>query len=197
MKRLVFLTVFLSIIAGLYGLDKANSITIVEGRREYKILRETKSVIIVFTFNDTKIYGKPLDEYVKEKISQGFRVNRKKMVEEFYDSAKEHARDGGSDWNMVVVDQNGKPGKKKGAIVIEINYDDIVSIPPVMASGSGSVKIYEASAPDTILYRGNIHANIGIKGKPIPRVFFSKMGFGFVRSVINFLKRDIEEKDEK
>lgn len=195
MKRIVFFVIFFSFVSGLFGADKPNTITIVEGLRDYKVLRESRSVFIVFTFNGTKMYGKALDEYVKDRKRQGFQVNKKEMIAEFYESAKVHAREAGVDWNMVVVDPGKKPRRKEGDIVFEINYKDIVSIPPVMAAGSGTVKIYQASAPDKVLYRGNIHATIGIKGNPIPRVFFSKMGFGFVRSIINFLKKDIEDQE--
>lgn len=197
MKRMILFIFFLSFLTGLYALDKPNSITVIEGLREYQILRDAQAVTIVFTFNGTKVYGQPLDDYVKERIRQGFRVNKKKMMDDFFESAKTHARDAGGEWNMHVVGQNEKPGRQNNMIIIEINYDDIVSIPPFMANGSGVVKIYGANSPKNVLYKGNINATIGIKGNPIPRVFFSKMGFGFVRSVINFLKKDIEEKDDQ
>ena len=113
------------------------------------------------------------------------------MISNFFNEAEEHVRDKGQIWEMKVVD-NAK--KARGGYVFEVNYNRIASVPPLAAKGTGTVIIYHSDNPNNILCKGEITSIVGwAKGKEaLPKHKFSAMGRAFIRTIINFLTKDVE-----
>lgn len=168
-----------------------DKITIHQGQSNLSILKTAKPVYIYFTFNETKMWNQPLDEYLKERKVRGkfAKEDKIKIINEFKDVFDQWVKTPGKQWEMKRVENLSEADN---GYIVTINYDKCVSAPLTGATGHATVTMYPAGKKNEIIFIGTMKA-LTVNwwgGNALPEQQYSKMGRGFATVLTDFFKKN-------
>ncbi len=192
MKRNIITTLFLIfLVFTIFPASDVDKITVHQGQKNLSKLKTAKPVFIYFTFNGTKMWDEPLDQFLKNRKARGKFADKDKIriIKEFKQVFDDWVKAPGSKWEMKRIENLSEA--KKGYIV-RINYDKCVSAPLAGATGHATVTMYPVGNAKNIIFVGIMKA-LTVNwwgGNALPEQQFSKMGRGFATVLTDFFRKN-------
>lgn len=155
------------------------------------ILGSANPVYIYFTFNNTTIWDKPVEQYLKERKNRGKNAeeDKEKMMKDFKNTFDSWIKNPGSKWGMIRIDDLSEA--KKGYI-LKINYDKLVSAPMAGATGHATLEMYPVVNPKDTVFIGKMKALVvaWTWANITPVDQFGKMGRAYAPVIVDFFRKN-------
>lgn len=145
MKKFFLITIFFVFVC----IFIYSNLYVTSGRNNLSKLKGAKPIYIILTFNGTLIYNEPMEQLLKNKKVNFWRMTKeelikgyKKVITRFIGGRRKNK------WGMQVI--NDFSQAKSGFIMV-LNYDKDNPTPPTGAYGEATLTIYQVGHKQAII----------------------------------------------